>query len=779
MLRKLYKGVGPKEAASKVTYPQLPSPSKRWEPPKTKPAAPKAVVQVPRSAIPRRDMDDPSQWPAPPVPCRRPAKEILAELEAWLHSSWDREKYGLQERFRYCGAKMLPKGSMGYVEPGELPPTGQGVEAASRREARKRLDENGFNAEQREIFEDLIIGVQDKQARIARIDEEGLDLKPSKAKTAKNKEALELRNAIERDLKDMQSLMTMGERQLQQIEAALAAAQAPAASMGGPAYPTPGLMPCAPLPLAPDVVQERMDLLSKSLLQKGYSLSSGFVLFDQTGRGYLDRAGFMQFLDWAQVGMAAGEQDILFQRYPAGPGLLNYREVISRFDKQVSTGAPAPPLAAGIPPPFAPMPPAGSLPAAPLPAAPSISTMPAIPATPAPPLPQPPATTPSLPAAPLPPAAPRLPTPGLPEPPGAAPSAPCPLPPSAPLPCRPGLPPPLAPGPPAIGARPLPPTVPGASPPPVLEGPAPPFAPGAPSPPGMPLAPGRPPIPGAPAMPGPPAPLAPAAPGAPSIPGRPLAPAAPGAPSIPGRPLAPAAPGAPSIAGRPLAPAAPGAPSIPGRPLAPSAPGAPSIPGRPLAPSAPGAPSIPGRPLAPSAPSIAGRPLPPGAPTVPVSGACTSFSSPSAPAAPGRPPPLAPSRPSSFSSAPPPPIRPGTSFSSSSAPQAPLAPAAPLAPSVPGRPGSAMPAPMRGTTFSSSSAPGPPAAPPSPGPPRGPTAPPPGPGSSLLGRPGVPSMIGSTSRGCHSSISAAPAPAAPPRPLAASSSSASRSVRFG
>ena len=35
----------------------------------------------------------------------------------------------LQERFRYCGAKMLPKGSMGYVEPGDLPPTGKGVEA--------------------------------------------------------------------------------------------------------------------------------------------------------------------------------------------------------------------------------------------------------------------------------------------------------------------------------------------------------------------------------------------------------------------------------------------------------------------------------------------------------------------------------------------------------------------------------------------------------------------------------------------------------------------------
>ena len=65
---------------------------------------------------------------------------------------------------------------MGYVEPGELPPEGVG-----KREDRKRLDEllgserasksvedvsrNGFNAEQREIFEDLILGVQHKQVK--------------------------------------------------------------------------------------------------------------------------------------------------------------------------------------------------------------------------------------------------------------------------------------------------------------------------------------------------------------------------------------------------------------------------------------------------------------------------------------------------------------------------------------------------------------------------------------------------------------------------------------
>ena len=34
-----------------------------------------------------------------------------------------------EERFRYCGGKMMPKGSMGYVESGELPPKGGAEEA--------------------------------------------------------------------------------------------------------------------------------------------------------------------------------------------------------------------------------------------------------------------------------------------------------------------------------------------------------------------------------------------------------------------------------------------------------------------------------------------------------------------------------------------------------------------------------------------------------------------------------------------------------------------------
>mmetsp|Transcript_9052 Transcript_9052/g.21687 ORF Transcript_9052/g.21687 Transcript_9052/m.21687 type:complete len:332 (+) Transcript_9052:82-1077(+) len=228
MLRRLYKGAGSRELGAKVSYPQLSSPSKRWEPPpKAKPVAPKAIVRVPRTVPPRRDMDDPRQWPAAPLPCRRPAREIFAELEAEearrrrdqpdlpRGKDLDFEKQNLQERFRYCGGRMLPKGSMGYVEPGELPPTGGAAEALSRRQDRKRLDENGFNGEQRDIFQDLVRGVQHKQARLAYIDDEQVaDPKPSKAKTARNKEALELRNAIERDLKDIETLMTMAEGQL-------------------------------------------------------------------------------------------------------------------------------------------------------------------------------------------------------------------------------------------------------------------------------------------------------------------------------------------------------------------------------------------------------------------------------------------------------------------------------------------------------------------------------------------------------------------------------------
>jgi len=228
LLRKLYKGADPKHASSKVSYPRLPSPAQRWEPQVRKPAPKKAVVQVPRSAAPTRDRDDPRYWPAPPVPCRRPAREILAELEVEHNRmrragappnmrkgrDQDGEKQGLQERFRYCGGRAMPPGAMGHVPEGELPPSGLVAKAAAARSDRKQIDADGFNAEHREIFEELCLAVRHKQQRIAEIDgQEKNDPRPSKAKTALNREALELRNQIDRDLKDIDKLLELTEHQ--------------------------------------------------------------------------------------------------------------------------------------------------------------------------------------------------------------------------------------------------------------------------------------------------------------------------------------------------------------------------------------------------------------------------------------------------------------------------------------------------------------------------------------------------------------------------------------
>eukprot|EP00913_Durusdinium_trenchii_P016490 g15500.t1 len=253
---------------------------------------------------------------------------------------------------------MLPKGSMGYVEPGELP-SGE-EEGGRRREDRKRFDENGFNAEQREMFEDLI-------------DEEGIDQRPSKARTALNKEALELRNAIERDLKDMQQLMTIGEGQLVQRHLQLRRhleldwVRPPTHQCQARPLHHQTLSRTATRLLQNEILyavflvilvfglgftlgtvkyltQEQIDLLKRMLQVKGYTLSSGLVLFDQTGGGTLDRPGFMRFLDWAQASIPVVDQDAIFQRFYAGPGLLNYRELISLHEPApVPTGAPIPP----------------------------------------------------------------------------------------------------------------------------------------------------------------------------------------------------------------------------------------------------------------------------------------------------------------------------------------------------------------------------------------------------------------------------------------------------
>eukprot|EP00929_Paragymnodinium_shiwhaense_P111859 TRINITY_DN8014_c0_g1_i1.p1 TRINITY_DN8014_c0_g1~~TRINITY_DN8014_c0_g1_i1.p1 ORF type:complete len:334 (+),score=116.19 TRINITY_DN8014_c0_g1_i1:91-1092(+) len=216
MLRRLYSGPGMKAAASKVSYPKISTPTASWQPPPKasgKPCPQRAAVQVPRRVRPTVDPDDPRYWRMP-IPCRKPAAEIIAEMEASAPEKPNlppgrdqrREKEGLQDRFQYCGGRMMPKGAMGYVESSAAVPKAAANIAAERRQ----LDENGMNAETREIFEELAKSVADRQARLKVLDAEDIaDPKPSKAKTARNKEALQLRNDIERDLRDLDKLLEL------------------------------------------------------------------------------------------------------------------------------------------------------------------------------------------------------------------------------------------------------------------------------------------------------------------------------------------------------------------------------------------------------------------------------------------------------------------------------------------------------------------------------------------------------------------------------------------
>lgn len=213
MLRRLYTTKGPSEAASKVSYPRLQSPASRWEP-KAGPrkACPqRAPVRVPRpTRAPKYDPDDPRNWRVP-LPGRKPESEIRAEMEAERPEIPDMptgrdqaaEKAGLQDKFQYCGGRAMPKGAMGYVESAALP-------TALPKDNRRELDDNGMNAEHREIFEELMLAIKRKQERIREIDaQDALDPKPSKEKTQQNKEALELRNDIDRCLKDIDKLMEL------------------------------------------------------------------------------------------------------------------------------------------------------------------------------------------------------------------------------------------------------------------------------------------------------------------------------------------------------------------------------------------------------------------------------------------------------------------------------------------------------------------------------------------------------------------------------------------
>merc|ERR1712186_80630 len=97
------------------------------------------------------------------------------------------EKSDLQDRFRYCGGQMLPKGAMGNVPQGEIPKAAQ----KKQRNPNDVDPETGMTLEQHEIFEELTQAVHRKQERLKEIDSlNALDAKPSKARTDRNKEAL-------------------------------------------------------------------------------------------------------------------------------------------------------------------------------------------------------------------------------------------------------------------------------------------------------------------------------------------------------------------------------------------------------------------------------------------------------------------------------------------------------------------------------------------------------------------------------------------------------------
>lgn len=214
LLRRLYttKG-GSAEAASKVSYPRLESPTARWAPKAAakKPCPQRAPVRVPRpTRAPKYDPDDPKNWRVP-VPCRKPESEIRAEMDAVRPEIPDiprgrdqaSEKAGLQEKFQFCGGRAMPRGVMGNVESADVP-------AALPKEDRRGVDDNGMTAEHREIFEEMMLAIKRKQERIAEIDaQDAADPKPSKEKTERNKEALQLRNDIDRRLQDIDKLMEL------------------------------------------------------------------------------------------------------------------------------------------------------------------------------------------------------------------------------------------------------------------------------------------------------------------------------------------------------------------------------------------------------------------------------------------------------------------------------------------------------------------------------------------------------------------------------------------
>lgn len=219
-LRRLYAGTQQKAAASRVSYPRMISPARKWEPKaaERKACPQRAAVAVPKPGGRRAiDRDDPRYWRIP-APGRKPASEILAEMEANKPERPDlvpgrnqaAVKQDLQDRFQFCGGNAMPKGAMGYVTKGQVPDA-----KLVRRELPERwdhVDESGLTREQREIFVELTKAIQYKQGRLAEIDAldaASAEQKPTKAKTERNREALQLENDIQTYIKDLDKLLQM------------------------------------------------------------------------------------------------------------------------------------------------------------------------------------------------------------------------------------------------------------------------------------------------------------------------------------------------------------------------------------------------------------------------------------------------------------------------------------------------------------------------------------------------------------------------------------------
>jgi hypothetical protein len=216
-LRRLYGNTQQRDAASRVSYPRMISPARKWEPKAAarKPCPQRAAVAVPKPGRRALDRDDPRYWRIP-APGRKPASEIFAEMESNQPQRPDllpgrnqsKMKQDLQDKFQFCGGSMMPKGAMGYVTPGEVPDA-----KLVRRDLPERwdhVDESGLTREQREIFIELTKAIQYKQGRLAEIDAlDASEQKGSKAKTERNREALQLENDIERCMKDIDKLLQM------------------------------------------------------------------------------------------------------------------------------------------------------------------------------------------------------------------------------------------------------------------------------------------------------------------------------------------------------------------------------------------------------------------------------------------------------------------------------------------------------------------------------------------------------------------------------------------